>query len=75
MITDYDVFSLRNNILATLYRRLYEVLFQGKVANTSSWGICVSSRGEIIKLSLITTFYLYSYRSESQLDVSVVAML
>jgi len=26
---DYDVFCLRSNVLALLYRRLYEVLFQG----------------------------------------------
>jgi len=29
MITDYGVFCLRSNVLAVLYRRLYEVLFQG----------------------------------------------
>jgi len=40
MITDYDVFCLRKNVLATLYRKLYEVLFQGSIANnnTYSWG-------------------------------------
>jgi len=38
---------------------VYEVLFQGNFANdnTYSWGICVSSRGEISMLSLITAFY------------------
>jgi len=47
MITDYDVFWLRNNVLTTLYRRLYEILFQANFANnnTYSWGICVISPG------------------------------
>jgi len=35
MITDYDVFCLRNNVLAMLYRRLYEVQFQGSFANNN----------------------------------------
>jgi len=33
---DYDVFCLRNDILAMLYRRLYEVLFQGSFANNDT---------------------------------------
>jgi len=32
MITDYDVFCLQNNVLAMVYRRLYEILFQGSFA-------------------------------------------
>ena len=32
MITDYDVFCLQNNVLAMLYRRLYEFLFQSNFA-------------------------------------------
>jgi len=37
---DYDVFCLRNSVLAMLYQRLYEALFQGNFANlnTYSWG-------------------------------------
>jgi len=39
MITDYDMFCLRSNVLAMLYRRLYEILFQGNFAydKTCSW--------------------------------------
>jgi len=40
MIADYDdMFRLRNNVLAVLYRRLYEVCFRGNFANnnTYSW--------------------------------------
>jgi len=34
-------------------------LFQGNFANnnTYGWGICVSSRGEIIRLSFTTLYY------------------
>jgi len=34
------MFCLRNNVLTTLYQKLYEVLFQGNIANnnTYSWG-------------------------------------
>jgi len=32
MMTDYDVFCLRKNVLATLNQKLYEVLFQDNVA-------------------------------------------
>jgi len=41
MITGQDVFCLRNNVLAMLYQRLYEVLFQDNLNNnnnTCSWG-------------------------------------
>jgi len=60
-----------------LYRKLYEVLFQVNFANDNaySWGICVSSRGEISMISLITTFYYILNRSESRCDDSVVIML
>ena len=38
-ITDYDVLCLRNNALAVLYRRIYEIMFQGNFPNdkTYSW--------------------------------------
>jgi len=36
MITDYDVFCLRKNVLATLCRKLYEVLFQDNIANNKT---------------------------------------
>ena len=45
MITDYDVFCLRKNVLATLYRKLYEVLFQDNIANIQLGGF-VSVHGE-----------------------------
>jgi len=58
MIMDYDVFCLRNDILAMLYRRLYEVLFQGSFANndTEVGGICDNSQRKISKLKLIASF-------------------
>jgi len=36
MITDYDVFCLRKNVLATLHRKLHEVLFQDNIANNNT---------------------------------------
>jgi len=36
MIADYDVFCLRKNVLAMLYRILYEVLFQDNIANKNT---------------------------------------
>jgi len=41
MIADYDVFCLRKNVLAMLYRILYEVLFQDNIANKNTgWPNC-----------------------------------
>jgi len=39
MIMDQDVFPLRNNVLAMLYRSLYEVLFQGHFANYNTYSL------------------------------------
>jgi len=58
MITDYDVFCLRNNILAMLYQRLYEVLFQGilLIITHKVGGIGDNSQRKISRLKLITSF-------------------
>jgi len=34
---DYHMFCLRNNVLAVLCRRLYDVLFQGCFADNNMW--------------------------------------
>ena len=43
MITEYDVFCLQKNVLAALYRKLHEVLFQDNIANNNTgWPNCGS---------------------------------
>jgi len=60
MITEYDVFCLRKNVLATLYRKLHEVLFQDNIANNNTgWPNCGSF--EAFRKIIYLFFISYSY--------------
>jgi len=58
MITDYDVYCLRNNVMAMLYRKLYEVFFKEilLIITQTVREVCDISRRKIIELNLVTTF-------------------